>query len=88
MLTEKDLIKIRQKLGVTQEGMARLLGVSFTSINRWENGHSLPTGTTAAVYEALKAAFNRGYASGKILAGQPLELGRFMHHLFKLAYGG
>ena len=33
------IIKLRAKLDLSQIALAELLGVSFTSINRWENGH-------------------------------------------------
>lgn len=40
----KDIIKtLRKKLLVTQEELAKLLEVSFISVNRWENGHYEPT---------------------------------------------
>ena len=40
----KELIKqIRQFTGLSQNEMANKVGVSFATINRWENGHSLPT---------------------------------------------
>ncbi len=29
--------KLRAKLNVSQEELARVLGVSFSSVNRWEN---------------------------------------------------
>ena len=39
-----DLIKkLRDKLILTQTELANLLNVSFSSINRWENGHYEPT---------------------------------------------
>lgn len=34
---------IRQKLGISQEELAHRLGVSFTSVNRWENGQTNPS---------------------------------------------
>lgn len=34
--------QIRQKTGLSQEDLARLLDVSFTSVNRWENGKQVP----------------------------------------------
>ena len=34
--------KLRAKLGLTQTRLAELLGVSFASVNRWENGQSRP----------------------------------------------
>ncbi len=37
------IIKIRIKLNLSQMALAELLGVSFTSVNRWENGKYSPT---------------------------------------------
>lgn len=34
--------QIRQKTGLSQEDLGRLLGVSFTTVNRWENGKQAP----------------------------------------------
>lgn len=34
--------QIRQKTGLSQEDLGRLLGVSFTTVNRWENGRQAP----------------------------------------------
>lgn len=34
--------KVRIELGLSQEGLARELHVGFTSVNRWENGHTKP----------------------------------------------
>lgn len=40
----QELVKeIRKKLIITQEELAVILGVSFASINRWENGKHEPT---------------------------------------------
>ena len=33
---------LRKSLGMTQEAMAKKLGVSFTSVNRWEKGRTKP----------------------------------------------
>jgi putative transcriptional regulator len=32
----------RQQLGLSQEELAHELGVSFATINRWENGKTVP----------------------------------------------
>lgn len=34
--------KLRDKLIISQEELAKLLEVSFATINRWENGHTEP----------------------------------------------
>ena len=33
----------RRRLGVTQEVLARALGVTLSTLNRWENGRGLPS---------------------------------------------
>ncbi len=38
------LIKeLRERLLVTQAELADMLGCAFASVNRWENGHYVPT---------------------------------------------
>ena len=40
----KELIKkIREYTGLSQTEFSYRIGVSFATINRWENGHSFPT---------------------------------------------
>lgn len=39
----KMIKNLRDKLIMTQEELANLLGVSITSVNRWETGKHLPT---------------------------------------------
>ena len=40
-----DILKqIRIQQNYTQEQLARELNVSFSTINRWENGHTEPSG--------------------------------------------
>ena len=39
----KRIKTIRQQLGLSQEELAHKLGVSFTSVNRWENGQTKPS---------------------------------------------
>jgi len=34
---------VRELMGFTQEKLAAKLGVTFPTINRWENGHSRPS---------------------------------------------
>jgi len=33
----------RQRTGLTQEGLAQALSVTFSTVSRWENGHVLPS---------------------------------------------
>jgi len=40
---QKAVQELRDKLIMTQQEFAELLGVSFASINRWETGANKPT---------------------------------------------
>lgn len=39
----KHIKSLRKQLGLSQEELAQKLGVSFTSVNRWENGQTKPS---------------------------------------------
>lgn len=41
-MTGEEIKAIRKAEGLTQTEFARLLRVSFTSVNRWERGHNKP----------------------------------------------
>jgi len=41
--TGRRIRRLRGKLGLTQVQFAELMGVSFASVNRWENGQSRPS---------------------------------------------
>ncbi len=42
-MNAEDIKTIREKLGLTQEALARLIGVSFQTVNRWERGGFKPS---------------------------------------------
>jgi transcriptional regulator with XRE-family HTH domain len=71
---------------MSQEQMARLLGVSFASVNRWEGGHSSPTGPTRDLYLALDAAIRAGNAPEAIRHAANNERSAFLYALFRMAY--
>lgn len=49
-----DLIReLRQELGLTQEKFAAKLGVTFPTVNRWENKHAKPSPLAMEKIEAL-----------------------------------
>lgn len=54
----KCIKSIRQKLGLSQEELAQKLGVSFTSVNRWENGQTKPSKLARRQIEALCKKLN------------------------------
>jgi transcriptional regulator with XRE-family HTH domain len=86
MLDSARLVAIRKTLGLPQEQMARLLGVSFASVNRWEGGHSGPTGPTLDLYLALDGAIRAGHSPAAILRASNDQRGAFLYALFRMAY--
>lgn len=54
MIEFADKVKfVREKLQLSQEKFASLLGVSFATVNRWERGHSLPTYIAQVKFDEL-----------------------------------
>lgn len=43
MERSQEIKQLREMLCLSQTEFAHLLGVSFVSVNRWENGHFEPT---------------------------------------------
>ena len=56
---------LRKHLGLTQEKMAAKLGVSFPTINRWENGRALPS--PLALQKIQQSLIDMGKEGKKIL---------------------
>ena len=51
-MTFADKVKhVRATLLVSQTELAKMIGVSFPTINRWENGHGKPNLLTNAKFE-------------------------------------
>jgi len=53
-MTSQAIRELREYLHLTQEVFARILGVSFATVNRWENGKAVPTGDYARVLQTLQ----------------------------------
>ncbi len=59
-----SLIKeVRWQLAISQEDLARELGVSYATVNRWENGQAKPSKLARA---QLDAFFERMQAAGML----------------------
>ena len=53
----EELRQLRQQQGWSQEDLARKLGVSFATVNRWENGKTKPS---RLAQEKIKQVANMG----------------------------
>jgi len=45
--------EVRRQLALSQEDLARELGVSYATVNRWENGQSKPSKLAKAQLDAF-----------------------------------
>jgi len=61
---------LRSRRSLSQTALAALLGVSFTSVSRWENGHARPT---PAAWRLINQAENTGHSVNFAEHG-PLDL--------------
>ena len=53
----KTILNLRLKLNMSQEKLAKNLGVSFSSVNRWETGKYKPTKLAKVKLEQLFAKY-------------------------------
>lgn len=54
-MTADEITNLRKKLGVTQEKFAHLLGTTSVTVNRWENGKTIPSRLYIKELKQLKA---------------------------------
>ena len=59
-----EIRELRKRLGLTQEEFAHAVAVTFSTVNRWENGHAKPSKLARRAIEALAAA-----KTGEVQAG-------------------
>ncbi len=67
--------KLRERTGLTQEKFAAKLGVTFPTINRWENGRARPSPLAMEKIESLlRSMGDRGSdLLAEIFGNKPLE---------------
>jgi DNA-binding transcriptional regulator YiaG len=74
--TGRSIRELRVKLDMTQEEFAHSLGITVSTVNRWENGHSEPSKLARASIVGL--AEKRGVAidPASLTIVQPQGLGQ------------
>lgn len=55
--------RLREEWGMTQEGLAREVGVTYATINGWENGRHKPIPALARVLRSLASSTALKHAS-------------------------
>jgi putative transcriptional regulator len=68
----KALLKqVRDELGLSQEDLARELGVSYATVNRWENGQARPSKLARVQLEAF---CDRKAQEGSLSLSKPKQI--------------
>lgn len=49
----RNIRELRIRMGMTQEEFAHAVAVTFSTVNRWENGHAKPSKLARRAIEAL-----------------------------------
>ena len=55
----KSIEELREKLDLTQEQFAAKVGVTFSTVNRWENSKGTPSPLTKRRIEELQEEFDQ-----------------------------
>jgi len=69
----RSIRELRLRLGMTQEEFAHAVAVTFSTVNRWENGHAKPSKLARRAIEALArrgAPRREGTGSGDRMAAE------------------
>jgi putative transcriptional regulator len=53
MIQKYDVVRLRSRLGLNQEKFAKKLGVSMSSVEKWETGQHKPRGLSVRALERL-----------------------------------
>jgi putative transcriptional regulator len=53
MIQKYDVVRLRSRLGLNQEKFAEKLGVSMSSVEKWETGQHKPRGLSVRALERL-----------------------------------
>lgn len=55
--------RLRERMGLTQEQFAQEVGVTFSTVNQWENGHRRPQPYLLKRLLEMEASLQEGSAS-------------------------
>ncbi len=59
MIQKFDVARLRSRLGLNQERFAEKLGVSLSSVEKWEQGQHKPRGLSLRALERLRKLSRR-----------------------------
>lgn len=77
-MDQEEIKDLRDKAGMTQECLARELGVSVSTVQKWEGGRARPRGLSLRALEQLAQKVSRATSPSPLSAGrgQQIRAGR------------
>ena len=69
----RQIKSLRRSLKQTQQQLASMLGLSFASVNRWENGQNVPTGLSLVLLQLVQEAVEAKSAKLVVEALLPIQ---------------
>ncbi len=54
-MSGSEIKELRKSLGLTQEEFAHAVAVTFSTVNRWENGHAKPSKLARRAIESISS---------------------------------
>lgn len=83
--------RVRDAIGLSQQALSNLIGVTVVTVNRWENGEASPRGPAGLVIECLEkivatdkvGELREELRSGRLAGGTAPAY----HRIFSMAFG-
>ncbi|HEY8518129.1 MAG TPA: helix-turn-helix domain-containing protein [Candidatus Binatia bacterium] len=74
-----EIRELRKRLGLTQEEFAHAVAVTFSTVNRWENGHAKPSKLARRAIESLAAMKGANLSSSNSQTIEELASSSYSH---------
>lgn len=87
-MTKAEVVAVRAALGMTQEQLARLLGVHPLTVSKWERGLLVPSPHQTAMLQAAGRAAQQTPEIGTQVVGLLVAagIGVALYHLLRAAF--
>ncbi len=85
-MTPNRVVAIRKALDITQERLAHLLGVTWTTVSRWEIGASSPTGLPLKLLVLLEGAAHNSEFIAELRDPRSADPMFALYHLLEIHY--
>ncbi|MGH9690345.1 MAG: helix-turn-helix domain-containing protein [Candidatus Acidiferrales bacterium] len=86
-MSPSQIRKIRKAIGFSQEQLARLLWVTYSTINRWEAGRAAPSGLHLRILLLLKKETSNPVIRATLRDPRSADPSFLLYRLLESSYG-